>query len=399
MTEIHETGGNASGTGTNANLEIVSVDEILNRRVVLAWYESVAIVAGLCSTLVEDHATGVPAPGDVVLSRDGHILVSGHSRSTESVALPRLLHELLAVTPPPTSLRLFVLNAISSDGDKSPAVFGQALEYYERPGRAELIQAVRQRCLETPIPEPGSASAETEEPEIEAAPERPSRPGHRRAWAVAATLVVCASAVAVVVAAGRRPGSDKAVNQPRTVSGIVAQVAETGREVARGIAAALTSVSGNSHEVVSTPPVEPPAAPAKSASRRTAARRVTPVVADASVAGHVVGASGVPDVSEESEEETTSLDVDATAEVFPPRLLDPVRLPHWAHPAGSTPNVLELDISESGAVQRVRLITPATSLTDMMILSAAKTWVFAPATQDGQPISYRLTLNWVFETP
>jgi hypothetical protein len=34
-------------------------------------------------------------------------------------------------------------------------------------------------------------------------------------------------------------------------------------------------------------------------------------------------------------------------------------------------------------------------LTDMMILSAAKTWIFEPASDGGHPIPYRMTLNWV----
>jgi hypothetical protein len=40
-------------------------------------------------------------------------------------------------------------------------------------------------------------------------------------------------------------------------------------------------------------------------------------------------------------------------------------------------DIIELDISETGAVERVKLVSPAMRMTDMMILSAAKTWVFA----------------------
>ena len=61
----------------------------------------------------------------------------------------------------------------------------------------------------------------------------------------------------------------------------------------------------------------------------------------------------------------------------------------------ATRNVIELDIAESGVVERVRLASPAMRMTDMMILSAAKTWLFEPASKDGRPVPYRLTLNWV----
>jgi hypothetical protein len=85
---------------------------------------------------------------------------------------------------------------------------------------------------------------------------------------------------------------------------------------------------------------------------------------------------------------------------MPPQLLDPVRLPGWAAPAaGTMTEIIEVDISPTGAVDRVRLVSPAMRMTDMMILSAAKTWVFAPARKDGQPIPYRLTLKWVSPNP
>jgi hypothetical protein len=90
----------------------------------------------------------------------------------------------------------------------------------------------------------------------------------------------------------------------------------------------------------------------------------------------------------------------APGEIVPARLLEPVRLPGWAAPAaGTMTEVIELDISPSGAVERVRLISPAMRMTDMMILSAAKTWIFQPASQDGQSVPYRMTLKWVSPNP
>jgi hypothetical protein len=42
----------------------------------------------------------------------------------------------------------------------------------------------------------------------------------------------------------------------------------------------------------------------------------------------------------------------------------------------------------------VRLISAARRMTDMMLLSGAKSWRFAPALLDGQPVRYRITINW-----
>jgi len=401
MTENHEA---PSGNSVGAQ-EIVAVADLLNRRVAVQWYESVAIVAGLCSALVDDHATAIPTAGDVVLSPDGTIVIGGRSRNADPVALPRLLHKLLASTPPPMPLRLLVLNTISSDGDKSPATFGQALAYFERPGRAELILSVRQRCLETPIPEPGSVPLEdTEELVVDAAPEQPSRPTRRRAWPVITALAVSASAVVVLVAAGRQSGSP---DRPGAFAGIVAHAKEASKELAHGIAAALSFDSTAHEEVVrTTPPAEPPAAPVRRTKRKTAAEQIPSVASDASIAGPadvaptvVADAIGIdeqaPRLDNEDDDEDTRSLVEGTDAVTPPRLLDPVRLPSWAQTDGNMLNRIELDINDLGTVERVRMVSPAMRLTDMMILSAAKMWIFEPASKDGRPVPYRLTLNWV----
>jgi len=404
MTEIHDA---ASGTSNGAHLEIVSVADLLSRRVALHWYESVAIVAGLCSALVDDHATAIPTAGDVVLSQDGAIVIGGRSRNADPVALPRLLHKLLASNPPPMPLRLLVLNTISSDGDKSPAAFGQALAYFERPGREEMILSVRQRCLETPIPEPGSVPSEDiEELVVEATPEPPSRPTRRRGRSVAAGLLVCASIAIVLVAAGRQSGSSS--DRPGALAGIVAHAKEAGRQLAHGLASALSFDANAPQEVAQTlPPAEAASPRPKSARpKKLAVGPSAPVASAASLADDVELDAHVTSISAVNEQETIApIEVNEEAPVFytedteaqltPPRLLDPVRLPSWAQTDGNMLSRIELDINDSGIVERVRMVSPAMRLTDMMILSAAKMWIFEPATKDGRAVPYRLTLNWV----
>ena len=53
---------------------------------------------------------------------------------------------------------------------------------------------------------------------------------------------------------------------------------------------------------------------------------------------------------------------------------------------------LEIIVSESGEVERVRLVgtTPERQLHDFMLVAAAKAWVFAPAHRNGVPVRYRL---------
>jgi hypothetical protein len=57
-------------------------------------------------------------------------------------------------------------------------------------------------------------------------------------------------------------------------------------------------------------------------------------------------------------------------------------------------NTMELVISKQGRVEQVRLMTPVKRMTDMLMLSGAKTWQFAPATKNGQPVRYRTQFSW-----
>jgi hypothetical protein len=57
-------------------------------------------------------------------------------------------------------------------------------------------------------------------------------------------------------------------------------------------------------------------------------------------------------------------------------------------------NVMEVIVSQTGAVERVRMVTPPQRMPDMFVLSRAKVWMFKPAMKDGRPVRYRLLLTW-----
>jgi hypothetical protein len=314
--------------------------------------------------------------------------------------------------PHPTPLRLFVLHAISSDGDKLPAAYGEALAYYERPGREELIQTARQKCLETPLPLPGSALPETlVEPQTEASQEPSSPPSLRRRRLVAASLGMCACAVVVVVVAtGQRGTGGSATGLGGAADAILANIAATGRGVAHAIAEELTSGFGDRPATV---PAEETTQELSEPRAKGRPRRAAPTVRPAAVTSHtetevlvpeaptpeiIEAVSAVADVDSidtavDTIHEDESLTED-TSVVVPPRLLEPVRLPSWVDPVSKASfSAIELEISAEGIVERVTLASPAVRLTDMMILSAAKTWLFEPASMNGQPVAYRLTLG------
>lgn len=81
-------------------------------------------------------------------------------------------------------------------------------------------------------------------------------------------------------------------------------------------------------------------------------------------------------------------------DVRPPQMLSP-ELPRPAVASWPTrTNSMELIVSESGSVERVRLVRPPQRMPDMMLLSRAKVWKFQPAVKDGRPVRYRVVLSW-----
>jgi len=57
-------------------------------------------------------------------------------------------------------------------------------------------------------------------------------------------------------------------------------------------------------------------------------------------------------------------------------------------------NAMEVIVSQTGDVERARLVTPPQRMPDMFALSRAKVWKFTPAMKDGKPVRYRLLLTW-----
>jgi outer membrane biosynthesis protein TonB len=82
----------------------------------------------------------------------------------------------------------------------------------------------------------------------------------------------------------------------------------------------------------------------------------------------------------------------ADVDVAPPAMVYP-HLPRVDF-QGPGVNSMEVVVATDGSVQRVRLISVARRMTDMMLLSGAKSWRFEPALRDGRPVRYRMVINW-----
>ena len=90
----------------------------------------------------------------------------------------------------------------------------------------------------------------------------------------------------------------------------------------------------------------------------------------------------------------TAIYSEADRDVRPPAVLSS-ELPRPTFSEWTTrTNVMELIVSETGAVERARLLEAPQRMPDMMLLSRAKLWKFGPAMKDGHPVRYRLILKW-----
>ena len=95
----------------------------------------------------------------------------------------------------------------------------------------------------------------------------------------------------------------------------------------------------------------------------------------------------------------TSVGIDETIysaqdrDVIPPQTSEPLPSPTFSEWTTRT-NSMEVIVSETGNVERVRMLTPPQRMPDVLELSRAKVWKFTPAMKNGRPVRYRLLLKW-----
>ena len=164
-------------------------------------------------------------------------------------------------------------------------------------------------------------------------------------------------------------------------------------------------------------PAAPPARPKAPAGRTVAAApppASTPLVASspasATIAAPVATAVDLPTTNVPAEppmleavvvvnepargDETSPIYSHADTDVTPARLLTKTTSGPLFRNARTDVNTMELVISKGGRVEQVKLTSPSKRMTDMLLLSGAKTWKFQPAMKDGAPVRYRTHYSW-----
>jgi hypothetical protein len=126
----------------------------------------------------------------------------------------------------------------------------------------------------------------------------------------------------------------------------------------------------------------------------TASRAGTPLQAQTAAVAAVPLADAAAVHEPAAAAPDTTIYSEADRDVRPPAVLSS-ELPHPTFSEWTTrTNVMELIVSETGAVERARLLEAPQRMPDMMLLSRAKLWKFGPAMKDGHPVRYRLVVKW-----
>ncbi len=173
------------------------LDDILDRDIGIQWFEGVALVQAVCEqVLAHGRADAFPSAADIAVEADGSVAVLGHSAGLPVVAAGHLLAGM-AGDDVPVRLRLAINEATAAESPYPHlAAFSEALAYFERPGRRELIAAVYARAAAAP-------SRSIARPRQSPAPEVPKGRSNRRVrGVVAAPLALALLGAGAVVAAG-----------------------------------------------------------------------------------------------------------------------------------------------------------------------------------------------------
>ena len=316
----------------------------------------------------------------------------------------------------PTQLRLLVSTAgPDSASYKTVKEFTEALGYFERPGRRNILSEVHQRALSTPIERAEETVDET------LAMKGRKRKSQRR-WMplpVAAVLALAVVVVgAIVLLEGRTPGLLNAQTEPLqslgsdTWSKALDATAGFRESASRDLSTVLERVREAAAEVTADADAESEESDTE-APVPTQSRRTTPTPASGAADAELESVGSDAETPSEAEglmAESRVRSVEPAAalvddpvdpsegalfdsgdvNVTPPVTLR-LRLPvvpdnaPWDEDVG----IVEAIVSAAGEVEKVRLVAPPESIHEAMILSAIKTWRFHPAKRDGRAVRYR----------
>ena len=399
----------------------VTVASLLERRVALSWQEGVALMLEIAEVFERSGKRSVPRSDNLALTPSGTVeFLRGRTQSGNAVsALARTLNSLLP-SDRPTQLRLLVSTAgPDSSSYKSVGEFVEALKYFERPGRRNLLAVVHERALTAPL-----NTGTDERSSSDATPRKKRETRRRSRLMVPAVVVVLLATVVGGASLMERTQSGSVLERAEPLQAVasdawstaLAATAEFRASASRDLSIVLEKMREATEDIVSetlgevevddeseveTSSSEPrSAAPAPDLEPEAGAVDAGSAVSgegEDAVEPEAVVTTEVAAVVEVGEREpavaplvSAALFDSRNVNVTPPVTIR-LQLPTVADEStwNEDIGVVEAIVSPKGEVERVKLLSPPESVHQAMILSAIKTWRFRPAELDGLPVRYR----------
>jgi periplasmic protein TonB len=379
---------------------MISISSLRHPEVSLQWHEAVAIITELADTMSANGLTEVSAPESVFIAADGSLELRDGSTldGLASHQLAGLLDELLSKTAVPQQLRQFVADHRAAPAERATLRdFVDGLAFFAPPARREHVAAVAQRASHVDSQNRAEKELErlAERARKKTKKEQPNKPKDDVTRLRRKTVLVAGGVAALgIIAAGGFAFLGKGSKPGRVVGSVQTRVKEI---VKTGLAA--VGVATPEAPLRAEPAPEPPAAPAPRVKRnKPAPKNPHPVQLTVEVKDLVgvpltdLAPIDKPALAEPPMDETV---YSAGADGVEPAVLLRPHLPSRP-PASVTVRelgILELLVSQTGGVDQVRLVSSEARFHDRMIVAAAKSWRFQPATKDGSPVRSRVLIR------
>jgi hypothetical protein len=429
----------------SARQSTLSLADVSSSGIEIDSYEAIAIVEALCHSFITAGDTRGPADLDasrVFIHASGAVTAASDGRRDANLAIQsvgRMLSEIL-----PETDFMFLRERVVSRAIASPPYYSsledflRALEYYARPNRAELVQAVFVRATD--------ALKAATEPEAKPVPPRPTPPllvtrprQTQKRWeewwqdrrvrnglagvaiallvgivwlTVRHTIVPRAAALTPAPTSAAPPAAETAIAAATPAPAETAPTPEP--------AAAPTATpppTGTPSVAASTPPpsvvakrsASPPTRPSTRANQVVTPpisalppilKLPMPAVVFAPAAMPLLDERVTAPVAKTSAETVarTPATYDATnSQVVPPHVMYPQSLDLLPIGSDRSSHVIEVVVSERGLVESAKSVRQPNTIGEYASvingLSITKTWRFQPARLNGEPVKYRLFIS------
>jgi hypothetical protein len=387
--------------------------------VALDWHEAVALVAALAAAVREVQLPRSPAFEAIGLALDGDVgIVNDAMHEGAPVqGVAAVLERLLESRPCPVELVQLAQRYRATDPAEAPDAaldrFLRDLSFFERPGRDDMLRELAKRAVLVVEQSRASDALERLRERARQQPDEPRSPASRAVEVAESTVqlarrlalpsaIVALVALLVAFLAATFLTTAKAPERPESAA---AQPVDN--EVAPEPVAPAPSVP--------TPAGPPPAVRVGPTTRDASAPtprgrdRVLPVerqrpdpssapartAAGVDVRVNELSGAALPANTASAPEVRPGVIYASGDQGVQPAILLRPHLPAEPAPGVAPESIgtLELIVSESGAVEHVRLISPSNRFQDRMLVAAAKAWLFKPAVRDGRPVRFRMRIR------